>query len=159
MALRTEDVQLRWADVQDLLSGIMLRAMGVPLDLRLEGADGYHELDVPVAVGQDGSAYTRLMLRLQEMHLSTGLTTLMLSNVALGSVHDALVMPDTEEMKLGLATLHCILHTASRSRVGKLGVSEGRVPAGSVQRGHPYSACTWRIWWNFVDLVLGEIDR
>ena len=31
--------------VQDLLSGIMLRAMGVPLDLRLEGADGYHELD------------------------------------------------------------------------------------------------------------------
>ena len=38
MALRTEDVQLRWADVQDLLSGIMLRAMGVPLDLRLEGA-------------------------------------------------------------------------------------------------------------------------
>ena len=31
-------MQLRWADVQDLLSGIMLRAMGVPLDLRLEGA-------------------------------------------------------------------------------------------------------------------------
>ena len=33
-------------------------------------------------------------LRLQVMHLSTGLTTLMLSNVALGSVHDALVMQD-----------------------------------------------------------------
>ena len=56
----------------------------------------------------------------------------MLSNVALGSVHDALVMPDTEEMK---STMAAYLrpdgpYSLPGMQVGKLGVSEGRVPAG-----------------------------
>ena len=42
MSLRTEDVQPRWADCRDLLSGVMLRSTGVPLDVRLDGYDASH---------------------------------------------------------------------------------------------------------------------
>ena len=49
-------------DCRDLLSGVMLRSTGVSLDLRMDGYDGYHELDVPMVYGCDGSAYTRFTL-------------------------------------------------------------------------------------------------
>ena len=103
----------------------------------------------------------------------------MLSNVALGSVHDALVMPDTEEMKSTMATYlrpdgpQCPLRWAVGS-----GWSVRRAsPCWCWRTGPPLLVLllrTVQLWWPLcmmtvamldtawlgsMDLVLGEIDR
>jgi len=108
-------------------SGPMLRAAGVPWDLRkAQPYDSYAEFDFDIPVGKQGDCYERYMIRLEEMRQSVRIIEQCLATMPDGPVHteDPKVSPPRRaEMKHSMEALihHFKLYT------------EGyHVPAGEV---------------------------
>jgi NADH-quinone oxidoreductase subunit D len=106
-------------------SGPMLRASGLPWDLRKSAPyEVYDELDFEIPVGLNGDCYDRYMVRIQEMYQSVKLIKQCISNIPKGPVKTndkKIATPTREEMKTSMEAMihHFKLYT------------EGyRVPAG-----------------------------
>jgi NADH dehydrogenase I D subunit len=78
-------------------TGVMLRASGVPWDLRRNMPyEGYDRLPFNVPVGSVGDCYDRYLIRLEEMRQSTRLILALLDNFPSGEVIAAVKGPVTE---------------------------------------------------------------
>jgi NADH dehydrogenase (ubiquinone) Fe-S protein 2 len=68
-------------------SGVMLRASGVPWDLRKsQPYEIYNSLDFKIPVGQYGDCYERYLIRIQEMRQSLSLILQCLNKIPCGSI-------------------------------------------------------------------------
>jgi NADH-quinone oxidoreductase subunit D len=116
---RTVDIGMVSAD--DALdwgfSGPMLRAAGVPWDLRkAQPYDSYAEFDFDIPVGKQGDCFERYMIRLEEMRQSVRIIEQCLATMPDGPVHteDPKVSPPRRaEMKHSMEALihHFKLYT------------------------------------------------
>ena len=115
-------------DMLDLgVTGPMIRAAGVPLDVRkTEPYSSYEKFDFKVATHTENDVYARYRVRLEEMRQSARIITQALEGMPEGPWQaDAphVVLPDREKMKTQMEAL--IYHFKI--------VTEGfRVPAGEV---------------------------
>lgn len=115
-------------DMLDLgVTGPMVRAAGLPLDLRkMEPYSSYDKFDFKVATRDENDVYARYRVRLEEMRQSARIITQALEGMPEGPFQaDAphVVLPDREKMKTQMEAL--IYHFKI--------VTEGfRVPAGEV---------------------------
>src|SRR6185437_148998 len=115
-------------DMLDLgVTGPMLRAAGLPLDIRKDAPySGYEKFDFQVPTSTKNDVFARYQVRLAEMRESTKIIRQALEGMPTGS-HQAdapgIVLPDREKMKTQMESL--IYHFKI--------VTEGfRVPAGEV---------------------------
>lgn len=92
-------------------SGVMLRASGLPWDLRKnQPYEIYSELDFSVPVGNRGDCYDRYLIRIEEMRQSLNIIQQTLSMIADGPVKSTnykLTPPSRTEMKTSMeAVIH-----------------------------------------------------
>jgi len=90
-------------------SGVMLRASGIPWDLRkVQPYDAYHLVDFDIPVGRNGDCYDRYLIRCEEMRQSIRIITQCLNQMPDGPVRcdDAKVVPPRRaEMKNSMESL------------------------------------------------------
>lgn len=130
MGIVTRAEALAWG-----FTGVMLRASGVPWDLRRNMPyEGYDDLPFNVPVGSVGDCYDRYLIRLEEMRQSTRLILALLDNfpageviaAVTGEVAEASLLPPRGEVKHSMEEL--IAHFKSY-------VDGFPVPAGEVYMG------------------------
>ena len=98
-------------------TGPMLRASGVPWDLRkAQPYDVYDRMDFDVPVGKTGDCYDRYLVRLEEMRQSLRIMTQCLAELPDGQVHSTdpkITPPRRAEMKQSMEALihHFKLYT------------------------------------------------
>ncbi len=107
------DDALAWG----FISGPMLRASGVPWDLRkAQPYDAYAEMDFDIPIGKHGDVYSRYMVRIAEMRESLRIVKQCIENLPDGPVmtEDGKVAPPSRsEMKTSMEALihHFKLYT------------------------------------------------
>jgi NADH-quinone oxidoreductase subunit D len=108
----SSDDALAWS-----FSGPMLRASGVPWDLRRsQPYEVYHEMEFDIPVGSNGDCYDRYKVRMEEMRQSLHIIRQCLKRIPEGPVHvqDAKIFPPRRaEMKVSMEALihHFKLYT------------------------------------------------
>lgn len=99
------------------LSGPMLRASGVPWDLRKsQPYEVYHLLDFSVPIGKNGDCYDRYLVRVEEMRQSLKIIEQCLNQLPVGDFiaqNSKVVPPKRSEMKQSMESLihHFKLYT------------------------------------------------
>ncbi len=112
IGIATSEEAMDWG-----FSGPMLRASGVPWDLRkAQPYDVYEEMDFGVPVGKNGDCFDRYMVRLEEMKQSLKIVRQCLDNIPEGPVktEDRKIAPPARaEMKQSMEALihHFKLYT------------------------------------------------
>lgn len=112
IGVATKAQALEWG-----FSGPMLRASGVPWDLRkAQPYDGYEKYDFDIPVGKSGDCYARYLVRMEEITQSVRIIRQVLSNMPSGPsmVDDHKVAPPTRaEMKTSMEAMihHFKLYT------------------------------------------------
>ncbi len=98
-------------------TGVMLRAAGVPWDLRkAQPYDAYAEMDFDLPVGSNGDCYSRYLCRVEEMRQSVRIMRQCIEKMPDGPVHAddrKVVPPPRAEMKRSMEALihHFKLYT------------------------------------------------
>lgn len=98
-------------------SGVMLRASGLPWDLRkTQGYEIYPELDFVIPVGNRGDCYDRYLIRIEEMRQSLNIIQQTLQLMPEGPIKNAnykLTPPSRTEMKTSMEAVihHFKMHT------------------------------------------------
>jgi NADH dehydrogenase (ubiquinone) Fe-S protein 2 len=98
-------------------SGVMLRASGLPWDLRkTQGYEIYSELDFVIPVGNRGDCYDRYLIRIEEMRQSLNIIQQTLQLMPEGPIKNAnykLTPPSRTEMKTSMEAVihHFKMHT------------------------------------------------
>jgi len=116
---RTVDIGVLTADdaIEWGMTGPMLRASGVPWDLRKsQPYDTYDEVDFEVPVGEKGDCYDRYLIRMEEMRQSLTIVRQVLNQLEDGPVKTQsakVTPPDRREMKTSMEALihHFKLYT------------------------------------------------
>jgi NADH-quinone oxidoreductase subunit D len=112
ISIATKEQALEWG-----FSGPMLRACGIPWDLRkAEPYDAYEEMDFDIPIGKNGDAYDRFMVRLEEMRQSLKIIRQAIEKMPKGPVSTLdpkITPPKRSEMKTSMEALinHFKLYT------------------------------------------------
>ena len=121
-------------------SGPLLRASGVPWDLRTaQPYDKYAEVDFNVPVGRNGDCYDRYLVRIAEMRESVKIIKQCLAKMKPGPVKvqdRKFTPPSRAEMKRSMEALihHFKLYTEGYPRAGRRHLHRGGKPEGRVRR-------------------------
>jgi len=152
-------------------TGPVLRASGVPLDLRkVEPYGVYDKVDFSVVVGQTGDCWDRYWVRIEEMRQTIRIIEQLIDNIPEGKT---MVLKPTAKTKLPEGQYYSQLETA-RGILGVFIVSEGKkdIPYRVHMRSPNFNNlwCVTRIAPGFrvgdlvaivstLDLVIPDIDR
>jgi len=169
---RTEDVGiLKKNDALSVgVTGPVLRASGVPLDLRKDNPYGvYNKVDFSVAVGSRGDCWDRYWVRIEEMRQSIRIIEQLIDNIPQGKY---MVIKPTSKIKLPKGYYYDQLETA-RGILGVFIASDGKDNPYRIHLRSPNFNNLWSVVnlakglkisdlvaiFSTLDIVMPDVDR